>query len=105
MSILEYIASFSLFVVLQSFAINGWHQSFQDGMIFNKIKLFFKDRIPEKIQLPIWGCIRCESSLIGGIIYWTFVLLIFGFHKIEIPIYILDVFILVHLNFFIYKRQ
>ena len=104
MSILEYISSFSLFIVLQSLAINGWHQSFQDEMIFNPIKKWLAKRVHKNILMPIIGCVRCESSIIGGVIYWTFVLLIFGFHKIEIPIFIIDVFILVHLNYFFYKR-
>ena len=116
--ILLYVIGFVIFVILQALFINGWHESFaggctQDltkgkicsGNIFYKISpSFFEKHRGNVWTLPLWGCIKCESSVIGGLTYWPIVLWIFGFHGIEILIYIFDVFILVYLNYFFYKR-
>jgi len=45
------------------------------------------------------------SSVWGGLTYWPTVLWVYGFRVEEIPVFIADVFILVYLNWFLYKRQ
>jgi len=117
--VLLYLISFSFFVVLQSLAINGWHECFTgqklvdgptgkidyQGMIGYMIAPKWIEKNKKKVWLkPIVGCIKCESSVIGGITFWGTVLPIFGFHLIEILPFIFDVFILVYLNFFFYKK-
>lgn len=119
MNILLYIIEFSLFVILQSMCINGIHECFRgscvndvnkgkvcNGNIFYKISPSFFEKNKEKSwTLPLWGCVKCESSVIGGIIYWSAVTTLFGFKTIEIPIWVADAFILIPLNWFIYKKM
>lgn len=116
--IILYFISFSIFVVLQSLAINGWHACFEGGCvddlhvgkkcsgnIFYKISPpFFEKNKGKEWARPLWGCVRCESSAIGALTYWPIVLWLFGFHIIEILVFIFDVFILVYLNYFLYKK-
>jgi hypothetical protein len=74
-------------------------------MIFYMIAPAFFERVKHKNWIkPLWGCIKCESSVIGGITFWSVVLPVFGFHGIEVLIFIFDVFILISLNWFVYKR-
>jgi|ERR1700733_251879 len=108
---------FSVFTLLQSYAINGWHEAWKgqctndinkgricDGSIFYKLftKVVEKNKNKTWI-LPIFGCVKCESSVIGGIIYWSSIIPLIGFHLFEIPLWIANVFILVTLNWKIYK--
>lgn len=117
--ILEYVLSFLIFCFLQALFINGWHECFRgkkvvdevsgkvyyEGMIFYKIapKFFERNRFKEWVR-PLWGCVKCESSVIGGVTFWLTILPIFGFHLFEIWVWIFDTFILVILNWIIYKR-
>jgi len=113
-----YIISFLIFVVLQSMAINGWHTCFEGGCvddintgkkcsgnIFYSISpSFFEKHKGKEWTRPLWGCVKCESSVIGALTYWPIVLCIFGFYPIEILVFIFDMFILVYLNYFMYKK-
>lgn len=118
-NVLLYLISFSVFVILQSLAINGWHECFTgeklidgvtktidyQGMIGYMIAPKWIEKNKRKAWLkPVIGCIKCESSVMGGITFWGAVIPIFGFHPIEILVFIFDVFILVSLNWFIFKR-
>ena len=117
--VLLYLIAFFIFLILQSLAINGWHECFTgqkledsvtgkidyQGMIGYMIAPKWIEMNKKKVWLkPIIGCIKCESSVIGGITFWGTVVPILGFHAIEILAFIFDVFILVSLNWFIFKR-
>ena len=117
--IVLYLIGFGLFVVFQALIINVWHESFTgqklvdgitgkisyQGMIGYMIAPEWIEKNKKKIWLkPIIGCVKCESSVIGGVIFWGTILPLFGFHFIEIWIWVMDVFILVYLNYFFYKR-
>lgn len=101
---LQYIICFSLFVILQSFFINGWHQSFKEGFIFSPVRLWIKEYIGEYLSRPLFECIRCEASIIGSVTFWITVLPLFGFNAYEIWVCIADIFILVSANWLIYKK-
>lgn len=117
--VLYYLIGFSIFVVLQAMCINGIKECFTgnkvvnettgevsyEGMIFYKIapKFFEKHRHKEWSR-PFFSCIKCMSSVYGSITFWTVVIYLFGFHPIEIMIYLFDISILVFLNFYLYKR-
>jgi hypothetical protein len=118
MTLIEYFICFGIFVILESLAINGIHWAFEGGCT-NDIKKgrsctgnifyliapeFFEKNKGKKWTLPLWGCVRCQSSVCGGIIFWGTVLPIFGFSLIEIWIFVLNTFILVSLNWIIYKK-
>lgn len=114
-----YIIFFSIFTVLQSMAINGINTCFKgtkviddatgkvsyDGMIFYMIapKFFEKYRYSYWSK-PIWSCVRCMSSIWGGITYWPFIIYLFNFKWIEFPIYLIDVMVLISINWYIYKK-
>ena len=116
--IVLYVIGFAIFLILQSLAINGWHTCFEGGCvedihagkkcsgnIFYKISpSFFEKNKGKEWARPLWGCVRCESSVIGALTYWPVVLSLFGFYSVEVLVFIFDVFILVSLNYYIYKR-
>lgn len=113
-----YLVGFFLFVILQSLAINGVYEAFNgrcwdemdkgrmcSGNIFFKLAPEFLHRNKSKNwALPIYGCVKCMSSVVGGTIYWSVVLSLFGFHWIEVLVWVWDVFILVSLNYYIHKK-
>lgn len=102
---LQYIIAFSIFVVLQSLAINGWHECFAEGNVFNK--LFGSFLLKHKGKwwtMPLWGCVKCEASVMGSITFWFTVLPLFGFNFYELWGWFIDMFILVGLNWYFYKK-
>jgi hypothetical protein len=98
--------------------INGVYESFKGskhvdekgnvtyhGMVFyNLAPQFFEKYRYKNWVKPCWGCIKCMASVWGGITFWPVVVYLFGFHWVEIPIYVGDVFCLVYLNYFFYKK-
>ncbi len=113
-----YIIGFTIFLALQSISINGIKICFEggctqdiekgricSGMIFYKINPEFFERNKNKWWAsPTYGCIKCMSSFWGALTYWPIVLWLFGFHFIEIFVFVFDMFILVYLNFYFYKK-
>lgn len=113
-----YIISFSIFVVLQSLIINGIKTCFEggctndiekgkvcNGMIFYKLNSEFFEMNKDKWwAAPVFNCIKCMASFWGFITFWPIIIWLFGFHSIEILIFIFDIFILVSLNWWIYKK-
>ena len=104
-SLLQYLVCFLIFSVLQAMFINGVKNCFEEGMIFYGLRIWIDEIFGDFFNKAIYKCIRCMSSVYGTLTFWGFVIPIFGFYKAEIPIYIADVFILVYLNYFLYKRQ
>lgn len=103
--LLQYLLCFLVFAFLQAMFINGWHDSFSEGNIFNPIKKWVSKRVNEYWLRPVFGCVRCESSLIGALTFFPTVIYFFGFRWEEIVVYVADVFILVFLNYYLYKHQ
>ena len=108
MIVIEYffwLLSFMLFTIIQAVIINGIRECFQPGQVFNLIApAFFKKNMDKKWAKPLFSCVKCMASVWGTITFWGTVLLIFGFHPIQIWVWIWDLFILVVVNFQIYKR-
>jgi len=104
-SILFYrLASFVIFIILQGLFINGVYESFQEGMVLSPVKKFLSLFISEFFQLPLFGCIRCMASWWGTVTFMPTVIYLYGFHWVEIPIQVFDIFVLCFVNFFIYKK-
>lgn len=113
-----YLISYVIFVFLEALAINGVHEAFKgscyedlkkgrvcSGNIFYKINPeFFERHKGKNWTMPWWGCIKCSSSGVGGVIFWATVLSVFGFKYFEIPLYIFNTFVLTTLNWWIYKK-
>lgn len=116
--VIETIGAFSIFVFLQALFINGVHESckgtctedFQKGKIYSGNIIYMLnpewfERNKYKIWAkPIYTCVRCMSSVIGALIFWPVVIFIYGFHWFEIIVYVYNVFILVTLNWWVYKK-
>lgn len=100
------LVCFILFVLIEALAINGVYESFTKGNIFHRIAPGFIDRNREKWWTkPLYSCTKCMSSVWGSLFYWVIVLQVFGFHSIEISGWVINVFMLVVVNFQIYKRS
>lgn len=118
MSVIEILIALSIFMVLQSLAINGIYECFKgsrhiadngtvtyNGMVFYKIAPKFFEKYRHRWwSKPLWSCIKCMASVYGALTYWPMVIWLFGFHPMEIAVYIVDVFILVYLNAFFYNK-
>lgn len=118
LNLLIQLASFIAFAFLQGMVINGIYEAFrgkcvQDinkgeicgGNIFYKINPKFFERHRDKTwTLPLWGCVKCMASVWGGITFWTTMIILFGFHWQQILIFVADVFALVFINAYLYKK-
>lgn len=103
---------------MQALIINGIYECFRGGCIEDMTKgrlcagnilwklnpEFFENNKHKMWAQPLFGCIKCMASAYGAITFWPPVLWKFGFHFWEIPVFIADMFILVYLNYFLYKR-
>jgi len=99
-----------LFIIIQAWFINGVHISFKgykqnDILHGNIFYLMFAHKWSgeEWWQKPLYSCVKCMASLWGALTFWPFVLYVYGFHWVELPIFVADVFALAFLNFFFYK--
>lgn len=101
MKLLIYLLSFSIFVLLQGLFINGVNACFKEGMIFHKIGQPLKDYFYAK---PLYSCVRCMASWWGAMTFIPAYLYLFGRNWEMIPLLIFDIFILVTVNFWIYKK-
>lgn len=99
------LLSFFVFCVIQAMFINGVKSCFEKEMIFNKLGEWLKSRLGEWWYKPIAGCSRCMSSIWGAVTFWPVFLIRFGFEWWQVPLFVANVFILVYLVYFLYKRQ
>ena len=115
--ILICLIGFCLFTIVQSFVINGIFESTRgsvrkdmikgevyEGNILYPVKVWLSKRVSDYWMNPICNCVKCMSSLWGGITFWGTIIPLFGFHFIEIWVFVLDVFLLVSLNYLVYKK-
>lgn len=101
-NILLFLVCLSVLCILQAIFINGVKASMEEGMIFEKVGKWVT-------RLGSWGkalggCIRCMSSVFGAATYWPTIVYAFGFQTWEIPLFVADVFILVSLTWWFYKK-
>lgn len=92
-----------VFVILQGLAINGFQQAMDEGMIFNSYKKWLQKK-KSWIGKPLGLCIKCASSVGGTITFWPVALYSYGFRQIELFAWVFDIFVLVSINFWIYKK-
>ena len=102
---MEIFICFVIFIFVQSIFINGVKSCFDKGMIFEKAGIWLEQAIKnEWVKKPVFKCVKCMASVYGAATFWPLVLYLFGFSIIEIYVFIIDVFSLVVLNFWIYKK-
>ncbi len=114
-----YLFGFCLFVTLQALAINGVKEAltgsaikddlsgkinYQGNVLYMMAPRFFEKYKYRYWSKNLWTCIKCMSSFWGALTYWPLVIIVFGFNWIEVLIFVWDVFILVYLNNFFYKK-
>lgn len=112
------IVGFSLFIIIQSLVINGIHYCFKfnctddiktgltcGGNIFYKLApKFFQKHKGQTWTLPLYACVKCQSSVWGTITFWSVIIPLLGFKPFEIIVWIFDMFALVSANWIIYKK-
>lgn len=99
------LVAFLLFAFTQSLFINGVKNSMEEGMILEVFAKWAKKTLGEYWSKPVAGCIRCMASLYGAITYWPCVIIYFGVEWWQVPVFMCDVFVVVYINYFLYKRQ
>ncbi len=113
-----YLVAFAIFVIMQSFAINGIYELFRGGCVNDMIDgrkcsgnlfymiapEFFEKNKSKKWSNPFFSCVKCMASFYSFITFMPVVVYLFGFHFIELFAWAFDAFILVALNYFIYKK-
>lgn len=113
-----YLMCFSIFVVLQSLALNGLFECFKgasikkdngehdyyDGMIiYMMAPKFFEDN-RKKFWAKTYTCIKCISGWAGTLSFWVIVYPVFGFKWVEVIVNGFDILILISLNQYFYKK-
>jgi len=96
------LCAFGIFSLLQGIVIIGIKGSMDEGQILHgyfkrvsKLNFFSK---------PLGTCIKCMASVYGSLLYWPCVLLAFGFDWWQLPVWVADIFALVYINFYLYKK-
>lgn len=116
--VIENIVSFILFCIIQSFFINGVFEcckgacteDYQKGKIYSGNIIYmlnpkwFENNKHKEWSRPLYSCVKCMSSVWGAITFWPTVIYLFGFHWVEVPVFVINVFVLVTLNWWVYKR-
>jgi hypothetical protein len=92
-----------IFVLFQGLAINGFQQAMDEGMIFEGYKKWLKK---QKVWFgkPMGLCIKCSASVGSAVTFWPVALYAYGFHWFEFYIWVLDAFVLVSINWYIFKK-
>lgn len=98
-----YLMGFGMMIIIQAVFINGVQMSMGEGMVLNRLRDWVVSVSPV-FSKPLAVCIKCMSSVYGAATYWPLVIYLFGFRSVEIPVFVVDVFCLVFLNFYFYKK-
>jgi hypothetical protein len=116
--ILQYIIGFAIFMIMQAFFINGVFELCR-GKCVNDIKdgkkcsgnlfyminpEFFERGKGKEWGNPLFSCVRCMASVWSLITFFPTVIYLFGFHLVEIPVWVFDAIGLVSLNYLVYKK-
>lgn len=100
-----YLIMFIVFCFVQSMFIIGVKDCFGKDMIFENLGKWLKEKLGEKLTKPLFGCVKCMSSLWGAVTYFPTVLCYYGYESWQIPVFIADAFVLVFMTYYLYKRQ
>lgn len=101
---METLVMFLIFCLVQSMAIVGLRNCFSDNEIFSGVARFVKWVLGEYWSRPFVSCVKCMASVWGSATFWPPVIHFYGFNWFEIYVWIIDMFVLVFLNYFLYKR-
>lgn len=93
-----------IFIFFQGLSINGFQQSMEDGMILNPYKKWLQ-KMPSWIGKPLGLCIKCSASIGSIVTFWPVALYVYGWHPFEIFVWVFDIFVLVSVNWILYKKM
>src|SRR5882762_3350995 len=114
-----FLIGFGLMCFLQAIMINGIHESlkgsaikddinnkinFQGNILYMVSPKFFEKYKYRYWSKPLWTCIKCMSSIYGAITYWPLIIYFFEFKCVEVPVFFADIFSLVYMNYYLYKK-
>lgn len=99
-----YELQFLLFTLCQSVVILGISNAAEKGYILERPAKYIQEKLGW-FSKPIIGCVRCMSSFWGSATYWPVVVWRYGFEWWEVGIWVANIFALVYVNWFLYKRQ
>lgn len=99
------VIEFLLFVLCQSIVILGISNSAEKGYILEKPAELVREKLGPFWSKPIIGCVRCMSSFWGSMTYWPMVIWKYDLHLWQLFIWPANIFALVFMNWFLYKRQ
>lgn len=116
--LLIWMICFGLFMVIQAFIINGVYYCCQgkcvnelnkgkvcNGNVFYKMfPDFFEESKDKWWAYPLFQCVRCMASFHSLWTYWPCVVWLFGFQWWELYLWLIDMFVLVGLNYLIFKK-
>lgn len=115
---LPILTEFLIVVLLQALLINGAFESFRGGCVNDMTKgrvctgnvlymlnpEWFEKHKHRTWSKPFFSCTKCMASFWGALTFWPYMLIVYGFHWEQLLVYVADVFILVTVNWFIYKK-
>lgn len=93
-----------IFVLFQGLAINGFQQAMEEGMILNAYRKWLKKK-KSWIGKPLGLCIKCSASVGSILTFWPSILFMYGWHPFEIFAWGFDAFILISVNWMIFKKM
>lgn len=93
-----------IFVLLQGLAINGFQQAMDEGMILHPYKKWLLKR-KKWIGKPLGLCIKCSASVGSIVTFWPVALYLYGWHPFELFTWGFDAFVLISINWMIYKKM
>lgn len=50
----------------------GFNYTFKPGEIFGKLGDWGREHLPEKIVIPLYDCVYCQSSIHGTLFYFIY---------------------------------
>lgn len=104
-SIAAAMGGFLIMIIVQSMFINGLSEAMRDGELLAPLKALGDKYIKSKsLQKMLYKCIKCMATIYSTIVYWPFVLIVFGFRWIEVLAYIVYIPAVSFVNFYFYKK-
>lgn len=109
---------FALIIILQGFFINSVYEMFrgkprndinkglvyEGNILYMLFPKFIKKNRDKHWAKPFFGCVKCMASIYGSLTYWAIVGKSMGFNYYTVLFWLLDIVILVTVNFIIYKK-
>jgi len=74
-----------------------------EGMILNPYKRWLKKQ-KSWIGKPLGLCVKCSASVGSAVTFWPCTLFCYGWHPFEVFAWVFDIFVLVSISWFFFKK-